>query len=194
MERPWPGMAGLSVMKTKSLYLLGLTLLFVVVIGSLALKHGSAVPVAGEAVPESAVNVGDKERPDVHQDVVLRIRTPPTNAVVQNVPNITTFELLNNGRSPLMCPGTWYLLFDDGRVQQLSLPYSGIMRVRPGGKGTIEITNPVTTGAWRLAANYYFEDVVFHVKVKIDRSALKKLLPRSASSVRGQNVMSDWIK
>lgn len=182
-------------MKTKSIYLLGLTLLFVVVIGYLVQKQRSAVVVAGEAVPESAVNVGVKDRPDDHRDVVLRLSTlRPTNAAMQDFTNVFTFEIVNNGRFPIMCPDTWSLLFDDSTVQRLSLPETGNLRVQPGKAGTLAITNPAATHSWRLVANYYFEDYVFDVKVKIDQSALKNVLPSSFSCVRGQNVMSDWIK
>src|SRR5690606_5807655 len=101
------------------------------------------------------------------------------------------FELSNNGSAPLTCPDSWFLKFEDGRLEPLSLTN---ITVQPGEKAIVAVTNPVTSGAWRLVADYYFEDFLFEVKVKIDRSALRNVLPQSASSVRGQLVMSDWIK
>ena len=182
-------------MKTKSIYLSGLALLFVVAVGYLVQKQRLAEIVAGETVSETEVHAGAKDQADDHRDVVLRVSTPQdANAVMQNSTNVLTFEILNNGRFPIMCPDSWSLLFDDGRVQRLSLPRSGNIRVQPGGKGTIAITNPVTTGAWRLVASYYFEDIVFDAKVKIDHSALKNVLPLSVRGVEGLDVMSDWIK
>ena len=174
MPRPWSAESlDRTVMKTKLIYLLGLTLLFAVVIGYLVQKQSS----------------------DNHRDVVLRVSTPqPTNAVMQDFTNVLTFEILNNGRSPIVCPDIWLLLFDDGRVQKLSLPRSGNIWVQPGKVGTLAITNPATTRAWRLAANYYCEDYVCAVKFKIGQSALRNYLPRSFIAVRGQNVMSDWIR
>lgn len=182
-------------MKTRSVYLLALTLLVVALIGYIAQRQKRSKVAVEKSVPDAAVNAEGQSRLDSHPDVVLRITTPqPTNTVMPELAKVVSFEILNNGSSPLMCPDAWSLMFEDGRVQRLSLPNSGNMRVQPGGKGTIAITSPDTKGAWRLVANYYFEDVVFEAKVKIDQSVLKNVLPRSASSVRGQNVMSDWIK
>jgi len=182
-------------MKTRLIYFIGLTLLAVGLIAYVAQRQRLSNGAAGKAVPDSAGSAKGKGRLEDHRDVVLRISTlQPTNGVTPGLAKLVSFELLNNGSSPLMCPDAWSLEFDDGSVQQLAVPGSGNIRVQPGGKGTIAITNPLTMRSWRLVANYYFEDVVFDVKVKIDQSALKHVLPRSVSSVRGQNVMSDWIK
>jgi hypothetical protein len=147
------------------------------------------------ALPESAVNVEAKDQPDDRRDVVLRMRTPqPTNAVMQHSTNVLTFEILNNGRSRLVCPDLWSLLFDDGTVQYLSLPKTGNIYLQPGKKAALAVTKPATARAWRLVASFYFEDYVFEAKVKIDQSPLKNHLPRSFSGVQGKVVMSDWIK
>lgn len=159
-------------MKTKSIYLAALSLLVLVTIAYMTQRRFDEDPV-----------------------VVLRKITPkPTNPIVAEPAKLVSFELLNNGRYTLTCQDSWSLEFEDGRVQVLQLSASGLMWVKPGQKGKIAITNPATTGAWRLVANYYFEDISFEVKAKIDQSALKNTLPQSASTVRGQNVMSEWIK
>src|SRR5579871_1096388 len=150
-------------MKAKPIYLLGLTLLFVVVIGYLVQWRRSA---------------------NDRRDVVLRVITPqPANAVMQHSTNALTFEIRNNGRSPIMCPDSWSLLFDDGTVQSLSMPESGNIRIQPGKVRTLAITRPATTQSWRLVASYYFEDYVFEAKVKIAQSALNNHLPRSFAGV-----------
>jgi hypothetical protein len=161
-------------MKTKPIYLLGLTL-FVVTIGYVVQRS------AGRA--------------QSHRDVVLRVSAPqPTNAMMQHSTNVLTFEILNNGRFQFACQDCWWLLFDDGTEQQLSLPETGNMWVKPGKKATLAITKPATTRAWRLEASYYFEDYVFEAKGKIEQSPLRNHLPKSFSRVQCQVVMSDWIK
>ena len=176
-------------MKTRSIYLFGPAVVLLILIVYIAQRQRSAPEAQGNT------GVGSKSRPAEHGDVVLRVS--PTQSDGADAPrstNIVRFEILNAGHSALMCPDGWSLEFDDGTVQQLSLPMSGNLRVQAGGKGEIAITKPVTARSWRLMASYYFEDVVFDVKVKIDQSVLKNHLPSSFSSVQGRVVVSDWLK
>jgi len=105
-----------------------------------------------------------------------------------------SFDIVNGGKSPIMCPDGWYVEFEDGVTTNLSLAASGNVRVSPGSTGTVLIPNPGTTKPWRLGASYNEEDAVFEVKVRIDQSQLKQLLPPGASSVHGETAVSEWIK
>ena len=107
--------------------------------------------------------------------------------------SLLSFEVVNHGDFPIVCPDSWYLEFKDGSTTNLSLAPSGDVRVNAGSTGTVSIPKPVSTKPWRLGASYYEEDVVFDVKVRIDQSSLKSYLPASASSVRGKVALSDWV-
>jgi hypothetical protein len=125
--------------------------------------------------------------------IVLRLsKSQPTNSVIQSSAKMVSFEILNNGRSPIMCQDGWALEFEDGSVQRLSLPQIGNIKVEPGKVGTIDITN-VVSRRWRLRCDYYVEDIVFHAKVRIELSPLSNQLPASVTSVQGKRVLSDWV-
>jgi hypothetical protein len=132
--------------------------------------------------------------------MVVERRAAPANAVVlqQNasrtiVDSLLSFDLVNNGDVPIMCPDSWFLEFEDGSTTNLSLFPAGDVRVPPGSTGTISFPRPATTNRWRLRASYYDEGVVFEVKVQLDQSSLKQHLPSGATRVRGKTTSSEWI-
>ncbi|XOV69410.1 MAG: hypothetical protein ACFHW5_11880 [Verrucomicrobiota bacterium] len=112
---------------------------------------------------------------------------PPTNSHLN-------FDFVNNGTSPIMCPDSWFMEFQDGTVTNISLAPVGDLRVSPGSTGNVSIPKPLIGTRWRLKAFFYEEDTAFDIKVRIDQSSMKNYLPPIASSVRGQAAYSDWIK
>lgn len=104
-----------------------------------------------------------------------------------------SFDFVNNARSPIVCPDSWSLEFQDGTRANLSLAPLGDIRVSPRSTNTVSIPKPRSVKPWRLRADYYEEDIVFDVKVGIDGSPLKQHLPSSASTVHGKFVVSDWV-
>lgn len=107
---------------------------------------------------------------------------------------VLSFNIVNKGRSPIMCPDGWYLEFEDGSFTNLSMPQSGNVRVDSGETNTVSVAEPSTVTRWRLGGSYYEEDIVFDVKVRVDQSALKNQLPSSFSRVKGKTVISDWLR
>jgi hypothetical protein len=122
-------------------------------------------------------------------EVFLQVRAAPAHAGAS-----LSFDVINKGRSTIVCPDSWRLEFEDGTVQMLSLPATGNIRVSPAGTGAITIPMPTNKMPWRLVAIYYVEDLGFEAKVLVDRSPLKGALPPSASQIRGKVAVGDWIK
>jgi hypothetical protein len=160
-----------------------LSLLVVVVIGLLlAWRQRRATTT------RMAANVGSAQSVSQGGDVFLNIftGTTPSDTII--------FELVNKGRSTLVCPDTWGMEFDNLTFKHLSLPVTGNLRIAPGSTGTIAIVRPFGTNAWRLATTFYMEDLVFDAKVKVAQSGLKDYLPDGAVSIHGKVVKSDWVK
>jgi hypothetical protein len=103
-----------------------------------------------------------------------------------------SFDVVNHGQSPIMCPDSWFLEFKDGTVRNLSLAPNGDVRVNPGATATVSIPRPTNTMPWRLGTHFYEEDLVFEAKVRVDRSPVKSVLPAGASRVQGKVAVGDW--
>jgi hypothetical protein len=149
-------------------------------------ERGTVAAPRGAAARKTELNRG------VQDEVVLRLLNFPEARGAAS--GDFDFEVINNSRSPLMCPDGWYLEFDDGSITNLSLGQTGNIRVNPGRRAMIAIHGPARTNSWRLGASYYFEDSLFQVKVRISQSAFKDRLPATMSSIQGKNVLSDWVR
>jgi hypothetical protein len=123
------------------------------------------------------------------QTVLLRLN----NAQINNAKSpMLTFDIINNGHSTISFPDSFYIQYQNNRFERLSLRRD--IRLQPGEKNSIDFSKPTAAIPWRLRANYYEEDTVFDVKVRIDHSALKTYLPQSLVGVHGKDAGSDWIK
>ncbi len=156
-------------MKTKTLYILGIALLLIWI---LTLGYWLQT-----------------RRPVVVLELVGEARTLSSSPTV-------TFQIRNQGRHLLQFPDTWSLHFEDGTVRDLQLGGSHHFRIEPGKTATLAITNPATTQAWRLGAQYFPEDMAFNAKLAIDGFVVSNApaVSRDLFGVQGRLVMSDWIQ
>lgn len=155
-------------MKTKTLYILGLALLLILIL------------VLGDWI--------QGQRP------VVVLKLAGGAGTSGSSPQLT-FQIRNQGKHLLQFPNTWSLHFEDGTVRDFQPDEPHHFRIAPGQTATFAMTNPATTQAWRLGAQYYPEDIVFNAKAAMDGFVVSNApaVSRDWFGVQGRLVMSDWM-